>query len=129
MQFLPCKLEFTQTFPTLLEVESHRDSQDLSVEEVEGLVAFLAQALNYLEAKDAPKDASAMESLVTVLSRFTTKSEPLGIHMRDLLGSLALSSLDGHARFYFLGESSTILQVLHGHFSTGCDTAIGGLIQ
>ena len=115
MQFLPCKLEFTQTFPTLLEVESHRDSQDLSVEEVEGLVAFLAQALNYLEAKDAPKDASAMESLVTVLSRFTTKSDPLG--------SLALSSLDGHARFYFLRESATILQVLHAHFSAGCDIA------
>ena len=57
-----------------------------------------------------------MESLVTVLSRFTTKSEPLS--------DLVLSFLGGHARFYFLRESSTVLQVLHAHFSTGCDTAI-----
>ena len=74
-----------------------------------------------VKKSDLPKDLSTMESLVTVLSRFTAKSEPLR--------ALALSCLDGHARFYFLGESSTILQVLHGHFSTGCDTAIDLLIQ
>ena len=78
---------------------------------MQDLVSFLAQSINYLERKDPPKDLSTMESLVTVLSRFTTNSEEL----RDL----ALSSLDGHARFYFWRESATILQVLHAHFAAG----------
>ena len=78
---------------------------------MQDLVSFLAQSINYLEKKAPPKDLSAMESLVTVLNRFTTQSEEL----RDL----ALPSLDGHSRFYFRRESATILQVLHAHFAAG----------